>query len=199
MLISNNFYPYDSELTNNELKDIISNHEYWLEKFKETERINKKFPRLCKIILAWKFFLTPKYKCADFSKKRIQGVTFKNINLEKAIFKEANLVYSAFEHVILKEAIMLGVNLSKARLRDVDLSGANLRGANFNNANLRNVNFQHSILYGVNFMGSTLDFVDIRDAYFESEIFRGVDLNRVKRNKIIDHKWFVVKNYDVFD
>lgn len=100
------------------------------------------------------------------SDMQLQGVIFKEANLEYAMLRETNLreadLYDAYlKNAYLEKANLQGANLSSADLEHAvllyaDLEDANLGSANLQDADMRNANLKYANLQGVNLEGTDL-------------------------------------------
>jgi len=105
---------------------------------------------------------------ADFSGANLEGVNFREANLEGVNFSGANLGGAYF-----KEANLEGVNFREANLEGAYFKESDLRGADF-----RGADFKGAFLEGAIFM-EAFRGADLRGVHFDLEMEEGL-LGRIK-------------------
>ena len=117
-------------ITEDELQEIVRNHEVWL---------NDKTKGLQ----------------ANLENANLEYADLENVNLKYANLENANLEYADLENVNLKYANLENANLEYANLEYANLENANLRYANLENADLKYANLENANLENANLYNST--------------------------------------------
>ena len=140
------------EISAEQLKEILSKHELWLDWIKEgrislldsgkkadLQGVDLRGADLRGVDLRW----------VDLQKADLQEVDLRGANLQEADFRGVDLRGADFRGADLR-----GADLRRADLRRADLQRANLRGVNLRRANLYEANLQKVDLQKVDFRGA---------------------------------------------
>jgi len=109
-----------------ELKEVITNHKMWLDRYKEGRGAN------------------------------LRGANLRGADLRGANLEGANLIGADLEGANLIGANLRGANLRGANLRGANLEGANLIGADLRGADLRGADLIGADLRGADLIGADL-------------------------------------------
>ncbi|VVH61440.1 Phage pentapeptide repeat family protein (ACLAME 560) [uncultured Gammaproteobacteria bacterium] len=140
------------EISAEQLKEILSKHELWLDWIKEG-RIS---------------FLDSGKKAdlqgVDLRGADLRGVDLRGVDLQKADLQEVDLRGANLQEADFRGVDLRGADLRGADLRGADLRRADLRRADLQRANLRGVNLRRANLYEANLQKVDLQKVDFRGA-----------------------------------
>ena len=140
------------EISAEQLKEILSKHELWLDWIKEG-RIS---------------FLDSGKKAdlqgVDLRGADLRGVDLRWVDLQKADLQEVDLRGANLQEADFRGVDLRGADFRGADLRGADLRRADLRRADLQRANLRGVNLRRANLYEANLQKVDLQKVDFRGA-----------------------------------
>ena len=128
------------EISEDELKQIIEEHEKWVESGeKEGKKANLKVTNLQK---------------ANLALANLQQAILREANLQDAFLEEINLQQAILRKANLQEAYLVRANMQKAQLGETNLQRANLMEANLKNADLSRAGMQKTVLDGIKGLAS---------------------------------------------
>ncbi|PCI01168.1 MAG: hypothetical protein COB81_07615 [Flavobacteriaceae bacterium] len=135
------------EISEEELKKILTDHQYWLSGIVDSKPADLSF--------------------CDLAYKNLRGAELNGANLIGANFIEADLEKVLFKNANLANANFYNANLSNANLENANFSKANFTETNLKGANLENANLEYSVLY----------YSNLTDANLNNTNLEGVDLS----------------------
>ena len=139
-------------ISQEELKEILKEHEMWLKDEEGGKRANLSYVNLSNADLSH----------ANLRVANLMGVNLSNSNLHNADLTCANLKVA---------------NLTDADLTNVDLTCANLEGTNLTDADLRNANLKYTNLRCTDLTSANLENVDLWNANLINSKLVGIKTN----------------------
>ena len=133
-------------ISQEELKEILKEHEMWLKDEKGGKRADLSNADLSGANL-WN---------ANLIYADLNGANLSNADLWNANLTSADLTYANLSGADLSNTDLTYANLSGANLSDADLKCANLRGANLEDANLINADLSGANLWNANLIYANL-------------------------------------------
>jgi hypothetical protein len=126
--------------TKDQLAEIISKHQEWIDGNEGGEIANLRYANL---------------RDANLSGANLSGANLRDANLSGANLRYANLRDANLRYANLRDANLSGANLSYANLSYANLRYANLRDANLSGANLSYANLSYANLSGAGSLNGT--------------------------------------------
>ena len=157
-----------SEITKEELEDILKSHEIWLgSDGKEGKKAILKRVNLKKI---------------DLRGRDLRKIDMRQSDLAFCKLDDANLAGATISDVNFFKSSLNRCNFSGANAPNSNFSGVKANGAKFQAANVRSTCFTHASLEDSDFNSATLNQADLRNSVLDGANLRKTKLENVRLN-----------------